>query len=211
MAMLATAVPAHSDDVVQIPRGHEAKIDRHGTCRIVRNNSAHPIAVPVRRSSEWNTGGNSFLPNIGAMPGISARNCAPPRSPVPSNANVAMFWPAHNSGSCRYQGAGEWRRKDRPPVWARPMSNQHYGPKIPIDGACIVNNGRSLEQESAGRYIPAYMEGSNFANQRPRAQALSYPTNRKTCYVYLVSDGPCKIFGIVSEQELSGLKAGSNW
>lgn len=62
-----------SGNACQIPGRTAVEIERHGTCRVIRNNNQSEVMVPIRNTSEWNTGSNSFL--SASRSGIVVNNC----------------------------------------------------------------------------------------------------------------------------------------
>lgn len=61
--------------IFQVAAKSEVKIDRHLTCRVIKNNSNNPVMVPTRTAEEWSSGTSSFLTNISNMPGVTATSC----------------------------------------------------------------------------------------------------------------------------------------
>lgn len=61
--------------IFQVMANSQVKIDRHGTCRIVKNGGSNPVMVPTKTAQEWSSGPNSFLTNITMMDGVSVSNC----------------------------------------------------------------------------------------------------------------------------------------
>ncbi|WP_374291728.1 hypothetical protein [Paenirhodobacter enshiensis] len=82
VALVAALVagPAAAQEVqpgiFKVAAKSELKIDRHKTCRIIKNNSSNPVMVPTKTAQEWSTGTNAFLTNISNMPGVTASACA---------------------------------------------------------------------------------------------------------------------------------------
>lgn len=44
-------------NLIEVPNGQEKKIDRHLSCRLVKNTGAHPIMVATETREEWDRGG----------------------------------------------------------------------------------------------------------------------------------------------------------
>lgn len=61
--------------IFQVAAKSELKIDRHQTCRIIKNNGTNPVMVPTKTAQEWSTGTNAFLTNISNIPGVTATSC----------------------------------------------------------------------------------------------------------------------------------------
>lgn len=67
---------AHAaEDIVTIPVGQTAEIDRHGICRKVTNRLTHPVAIPTRTAEEWGAGPNSFLGRGQDIVGMLLEQC----------------------------------------------------------------------------------------------------------------------------------------
>ncbi len=71
------AAAASQDGTVSIARQQSERIDRHGFCKIVKNQGQSTVMIPVRSSTEWAVGQNSFLRNEHANLVIEECSCAP--------------------------------------------------------------------------------------------------------------------------------------
>lgn len=80
-----------------VNNGATAKIDAHGTCRVIRNAGGTGIMVPYKSAGEWQNGGNAFLNNLGAMAGVTAGPCESP--PVSCASSREPRWGAYINGS----------------------------------------------------------------------------------------------------------------
>lgn len=76
-ALSAGAAAASQGGTVSIARQQSERIDRHGFCKIVKNQGQSTVMIPVRSSTEWAVGKNSFLRNEHANLVIEECSCAP--------------------------------------------------------------------------------------------------------------------------------------
>ena len=75
-AIVVAAAPTHLPaQIVTVPVGGEVEIDAHGVCRVIGNGGSVDIMVPTRAAEEWSLSQSSFLQNIRAIPGITAKAC----------------------------------------------------------------------------------------------------------------------------------------
>lgn len=77
-AVLMALSPADlvaAGEMSAIKKNESETINQFGTCRVVRNDGSIELMVPYGSAAEWSDGANSFLNNLGGMPGVKVSAC----------------------------------------------------------------------------------------------------------------------------------------